>query len=297
MQKTSAAVTKNSQIQSALAWAVGVALFLASVKLVTGLWTHSMAVLASSLDSWMDMAMSFVNLLAAREASKPPDAEHTYGHGKIESLASLFQAIFVGSSGFYVVWESVRRLIYGTFIKEISAGIFIMLASMAVTAILVWRLKSTGKRNKSLILSTEALHYTMDFLANAGILVALILVQLTGAVWWDLLFSFGVAVYILKTALMILRKSIDELLDSSLPPRSHQEIAEVVLGFHPSIVGLHNLRSRHVGSQVFLDLHVEIRGEQDFKKAHDMTEALIKQIQNRFPGADITIHYDPEGAE
>jgi len=283
------------QARQAIILSVGVALLLTVVKFSAGFITHSMAIMASALDSTLDMLMSALNFFAFREASKPPDAEHAYGHGKVESLAGLFQSLFIMLSGSVVVYESVRRLLQGSFISEIPLGIGVIVFSGIVTLLLSWRLRVLSKKNRSLILGTEKAHYTMDFVSYVGVIAALILVGWTGKVTWDLIVSLLVAAYIFKEAIHILTRAVSELLDRGLSNTELKTIKMLILLHHPSIVGVHNLRSRMAGNLLFLDFHIEIRGEDDFKKAHDMTESLIDKIKAHHPNADVIVHFDPEG--
>ena len=290
-------VLRIKETAATLKLSIFTASFLAIIKFLAGFFTHSLAITASGLDSLMDIGASTVNLLAAKEAAKPPDEDHAYGHGKIESLASLFQSTFIGLSGLYVLWESVKRLFLGSYVREVNAGIGVMAFAILASGLLVWRIREVAKKNRSLILATEKLHFATDILTNAGVILALVLVKFTQFIFWDLIVSMAVAFYIFKTSFRILRHSIDELLDRSLPPVSKEEIENIIRHYHSAIVGLHNFRSRRVGEKIFLDFHIEIRGENNFKRAHDMTEALIQRIQSHYPGADITVHFDPEGAQ
>jgi ferrous-iron efflux pump FieF len=283
------------ETSSALILSIATAGLLAALKFATGILTNSMAIIASALDSMLDVATSSVNLIASRKAAKPPDEDHAYGHEKIESLAGLFQSLLIAISGSIVFYESIRRLITGSILREIPLGIGVMIFSIAVTGLLSWRLEAVGRKHGSLILATEKLHFSMDFFTHAGALLALFLVRSTGIVLWDLLVSIAVCGYIFKTAYGICRQAVDELLDRSLPPVSKEEIEKIILNFHPAVVSFHNFRSRRVGEQIFMDFHIEIRGERDFKRAHAMTEGLIKKIQETYPRADVTVHYDPEG--
>jgi ferrous-iron efflux pump FieF len=288
---------RSKRTASTLILSILTALMLALIKFATGFMTHSMAIWASGLDSLMDVGVSSVNLLAAREAAKPPDEDHAYGHGKIESLAGLFQSIFIALSGVYIIVEAIKRLLGGTSLHVIPVGIGVMFFAMLVTWLLARQIQRSAQRNKSLILATERLHFTTDFLTNGGIIFALFLVQISKVAVWDLLVSILVALYIFKVSFKILRHCVDELLDRSLPPVSKEEIETIIYAHHPSIVGLHNFRGHRVGEKIFLDFHIEIHGEKDFKKAHDITESMIEKIQAHYPGADITVHYDPEGAK
>jgi cation diffusion facilitator family transporter len=283
------------QTRQALILSISVAVLLMTVKFLTGLMTHSMAIMASALDSTLDLMMSVLNFFAFKVASKPPDAEHAYGHGKVESLAGLFQSLFIAASGSYVIYEAVKRLIQGSYVSEISLGIGVIVFCAAVTLLLSWRLNSLSKQNKSLILGTEKVHYAMDFVSYLGVVLALVLVGVTGKAFWDLIISILVAGYIFKESVGILKRAVSELLDRGLSNTQLKQIKILILGYHPAIVGVHNLRSRIVGNHTFLDFHIEIRGEGDFKKAHNMTESLIDKIKEQIPNADVTVHFDPEG--
>lgn len=245
----------------------------------------------------MDVLVSSVNLIAAKEADKPADQEHLYGHGKIESLAGLFQSFIISASGLYLVAESIRRLIRGVELSHVPTAVGVMVVSMILTFFLVLRLKQVLKETGSIIVGTEALHFTTDFLMNGGVILALILVRITGSSFWDLGVAFAIACYILSQSLAILKKSVDELLDRALPLEEQREIERIILTHDSRVVGFHNLRTRKIGQQRFVDFHFEIRGEENFSRAHDLAEALIKRIQERFPGADVTVHFDPEGGE
>lgn len=302
MQKISGAEEKFTPIElqkkrQVMVLAIGTASFLTVFKLVVGLAVHSLAVIASAFDSLMDVLVSSVNLIAIREADKPADAEHLYGHGKIESLAGLFQSLVISGSGIYLVFESIRRFIQRSELTQIPVAIVVMIISMVFTFILIVKLKQVLRDTESIIVGTEVLHYTTDFLTGGGVILALILVRSTGSSLWDLAVAFAIACYILKSSIRILKNSVDELLDRALPPEEQEEIERIILTSDPRVIGIHNLRTRKIGQRRFIDFHYEIRGERDFSRAHDLTETIIKKIKARFPGSDVTVHFDPEGAD
>ncbi len=239
--------------------------------------------------------MSALNFFAFKMASKPPDDEHAYGHGKIESLAGLFQSLFIGFSGLFLIFEAIRRLIRGSYVAAIPLGVGVIIFAAILTAFLSWRLRRISLSSRSLILGAEEVHYTMDFFSYLGVILALVLVGWTGEVFWDLIVSILVAFFTFRAALRILNRSIAELLDRGLSVSELNNLRMMILRHHPAIVGAHSLRSRMVGNQLFLDFHIEIRGEDDFKRAHDMTESLITKIREHHANADVTVHFDPEG--
>ncbi len=289
---------KNTEKKlNAIKLSILTAFLLTIFKISVSLITHSLGLVASAVDSLMDVLVSSVNLIAVREADRPADAEHLYGHGKIESLAGLFQSIIISLSGIYLVIESGKRLINRVPLEHVPIAIGVMFVSMVVTFLLVLKLKRTFKETDSIIVGTESLHFVIDFITNGGIILALILVRITGSSLWDLAIAFAIVCYILKQSFWILRTSINELLDRAFPLSEQKEIEEIILSHDSRIVGFHNLRTRKIGHQRFIDFHFEIRGEENFSRAHELTESLIKRIRERFPESDITVHFDPEGGE
>ena len=282
---------------SAVTLSIATAFFLTLFKLSVGFFTHSLSLFASAIDSLMDVLVSTVNFIAIKEADKPADKEHLYGHGKIESLAGLFQSLIISASGIFLVIESIRRLISPAKLEHIPLAIGVMVVSMGLTFFLVLKLKQVLKETDSIIVGTEALHFMVDFLTNGGVILALILVRVTGSGISDLIVALGIACYILFQSFGILKKSVDELLDKALPQEDQKEIERIILNHDPRIVGFHNLRTRKIGHQIFIDFHFEIRDEENFSRAHELTESSLKQICGRFPGADVTVHFDPEGGE
>ncbi len=269
--------------------------FLTVLKVGIGLATHSMCIVASAVDSLMDVLVSTVNYISLREAEKPADHDHAYGHGKIESLAGLFQSLLISVSGLFLICESVKRLIQGEQIVFVDTGIVVMAISMVVTFFLVKKLKSVATRTGSIIVGTETLHFSTDFLSNGGVIAALILVRISGQVIWDLVVALAIAGYILKQSFRILRNSIDELIDRALPDEMQKEIGNIIDNFDRRIIGHHNLRTRKIGGTKFIDFHVELRKNLGFQEAHDLTEDLIAAIETRYPDSDVNAHYDPEG--
>src|SRR3989338_5668552 len=198
MLKSEMSGSEENKIQTgkklmAIQLSIATAFFLTLFKLVIGLVTYSLAVIASAFDSLMDILVSSVNLIAVKEADKPADREHLYGHGKIESLAGLFQSLLISVSGIYLVVEAVRRLIFGSRLEHIPVAIGVMVISMGLTVLLVIRLKRVLRETQSIIVGTEALHFTTDLLTNGGVIIALVLVRLTGSNLCDLLVAFAIA--------------------------------------------------------------------------------------------------------
>ena len=217
-----------------------VAAFLIIIKTVTGIFTGSISVWASLLDSTMDIFASIVNLVAVRAASRPADDDHAYGHGKAESLAGVFQSIVIAASGIFLIREAILRILHPFSTKTEGLGIVTMFVATICSVGLVIRLSRVGRETDSLAIKADAVHYRTDIYTNLGALVALVLTIITRRTIVDPLISLGIAGYILWSAVRVGSDSIDVLMDRRLPFEIDQQIEDIVnryrkfgvMGFH-----------------------------------------------------------------
>jgi ferrous-iron efflux pump FieF len=272
------------------------AAFLIALKLGAGFITGSISVWASLLDSTMDIFASAINYFAVRAAARPADEDHTYGHGKAESLAGLFQSIVIAASGIFLLRESIRRIINPNPTTSEWIGIATMLVAVIVSIALVIRLKRVARETESPALHADAMHYVTDIYSNASALLALVIVGLTPWQIADPLISTLIAIYILWSAAMVGRESIDALMDRRLPLKVNEQVAEVVNRYRDEgVLGFHDLRSRRSGSQKFIDLHLEVERDMRLQEAHDVTVRVLRAIEAEIPRARVHIHTDPAG--
>jgi ferrous-iron efflux pump FieF len=270
------------------------AAFLILLKTATGFLTGSISVWASLLDSAMDIFASTINLIAVRAAARPADEDHAYGHGKAESLAGLFQALVIAASGAFLIWEAIRRLIAPHQTSSEWLGIVTMLIAILASIFLVRRLRRVARETESLALRSDAIHYASDIFTNAGALLALLIIVLTGWQVADPLISILIAVYILYSAVSVGRESMDVLMDRRLPADVDERIAEIVGRFSGhGVLGFHDLRTRRSGSQKFIDLHLEVERDQPLHEAHDVTVQVLRAIEREIPRSRVHIHTDP----
>jgi cation diffusion facilitator family transporter len=272
------------------------AAFLIVLKLTTAWLTGSISVLASLLDSAMDIFASFTNFIAVRAAARPPDEDHAYGHGKAESLAGLLQAAVITASGLFLIWEAIQRLIAPPAIDFQWLGIGTMLVASLVSFALVRKLSRVARETDSPAISADAVHYASDVYTNGAALVALLIVVTTNWRLADPLISIAISVYILWTAISVARESIDVLMDRRLPPEIDEAVASVVGRYRDEgVVGFHDLRTRRSGSYKFIDLHLEVRRDQSLEDAHALTVRVLRAIEAEIPRARVQIHTDPAG--
>ncbi len=270
--------------------------FLIAIKTATGVITGSISVWASLLDSTMDIFASAINYFAVRAASRPADEDHSYGHGKAESLAGLFQSLVIAASGMILIYESIRRIINPNPTQSEWVGILTMIVAVLVSVALVARLRRVARETDSPALHADATHYVTDIYSNASALLALVIVGLTPYQIADPIISLGIALYILWSAVSVGRDSIDVLMDRRLPLQVDEQVAEVVGRYRDQgVLGFHDLRTRRSGSQKFIDLHLEVERDMRLQEAHDVTVRVLRAIEAEIPRTRVQIHTDPAG--
>lgn len=272
------------------------AAFLIALKTGTGWVTASISVWASLLDSVMDIFASSLNYCAVRISARPADEDHLYGHGKVESLAGLFQALVIGLSGTFLISEAIHRMRQPRPTQSEALGIASMVIAILVSIGLVIRLRKVARETDSLALGSDALHYATDVYINLGVLGALAMTMITGWQLADPLVSIAIAVYILWSAAHVAYESINVLMDRRLPPDVDETVALIVSRYEPEgVLGFHDLRTRRSGSLRFVDLHLEVQRDKKFEEAHELTVKVIRAIEAELPRTRVQIHTDPAG--
>ena len=260
-------------------------------KLVAWLMTGSSSLLASLTDSLMDISASLINLFALRYSLTPADHDHSFGHGKAESLASLAQAAFITGSALVLVMNGISRLINPEPLKNLDIGLWVTVGSLALTLVLVAFQSLVVQKTQSQAIRADRLHYQSDVLFNIGVLLALGC-SWYGWLWADGLFAILLGLFILKGALEIGYEAVQTLLDRQLPDGERAQIVELVKSV-PGVHGIHDLRTRQAGPLRFIQLHMELDDTLPPMRAHDLADQAETLILDKYPGADVIIHMDP----
>ncbi|QIL85632.1 CDF family cation-efflux transporter FieF [Vibrio sp. HDW18] len=274
------------------AWmATTIATLLLVVKV--GAWwiTGSVSLLASLIDSLLDIAASVVNLIALRFALQPADHEHAFGHGKAESLAALAQAMFISGSACFLILNGVERFFRPHELNAPELGIYVSAIAMLVTLGLVLFQRYVVKKTGSQAIAADSLHYQSDLLMNAAIMVAL------GLSWWgfgraDAIFAIGIGLYILGSAFKMVHDAVQTLLDRKLPDQELKQINAICLSV-AGVIGMHQLRTRMSGPIRFIQLHLELDDNISLLEAHHISDQVEDKLRAEFSGADVLIHQDP----
>jgi len=275
---------------------MSVATILIIAKMVAWSATESVSLLSSLLDSILDALASIVSFLAVRHALEPADHEHRFGHGKAEALAGLAQAAFIMGSAVFLLIEAVDRLFNPREIVNTEIGYAVMVFSIVLTLALVSFQKFVVNRTGSIAIKADSAHYTMDLLVNVGVIVSLFLSSMAGFGIADPLIAILIAGYILHGAWEIGTESYNMLMDRELPDEDRTKIREICVA-HSEVHGVHDIRTRQAGPQVFIQLHLELDGEMRLHDVHEVSEAVMYEIMDAFPNAEVIIHEDPEGVD
>lgn len=274
--------------------AVSTAVILIVTKTAAWMMTGSASVLASLTDSMMDAWVSGVNLLAIRYSLKPADADHRYGHGKIEGIAALFQAALMSAATVFLCLEASSRLYKPAPIESMPVAIGVMLFSTMMSTALVLVQRYCLSRSPSLAVESDQAHYSTDIIVNAGTLLALFLVHRGAPLWIDSAFAFVVAIYLARTAWGIGMKGVDMLMDREVPDEQRVRILSIIHA-DGRVLGVHDLRTRTIGVKIHISFDVEIDPQMSLQGAHDVTRDLESAILKDFPSAEVMIHMDPAG--
>jgi ferrous-iron efflux pump FieF len=250
--------------------------------------------LSTLIDSLLDVGASLVNLIAVRHALEPADREHRFGHGKAEALAGLAQAAFIGGSAMFLVVQAGERLINPRFVVNTEIGHGVMVLAIVLTIGLVVFQRYVVRKTGSIAITADSAHYQMDVLVNLSVIVSLLMVSEFGLVWADPAFAIAIAGYILWGAWQIGVASMNMLMDRELPDGDRQRIREIALA-HPAVVGVHDLRTRSAGNQLFIQMHLEMNGDITLHDAHVISDQVEMSVMQVFPNAQVLIHEDPEG--
>ncbi|HBY86332.1 MAG TPA: divalent metal cation transporter FieF, partial [Colwellia sp.] len=274
-------------VRLAAIFSTSTAFILVLIKLYAWLVTDSSAMLASTTDSILDLFASIMSIVILRFALAPADKEHSFGHGKAESLAGLVQASFVLGSAILLIFSGVSRLLNPQIIMHSEVAIWVTIISIVLTLILVVFQRYVIKRTGSIIISGDALHYQSDLFLNLGVLAAIILSQGTW-IQADGVFTILVALYLVFGAGQIMIQSVSQLMDSELSDEELSKIKSIVVK-HKQAMGIHELRTRQSGAQKFIQFHLELSDHLSLLEAHGIGDEIEAEICQAFAPCEVFI--------
>jgi len=285
----SAALTRRVTLLS-----VATAAVLVSIKVAAWLASGSVALLASTADSALDLVASLVTFFAVRYAAAPPDAEHRFGHGKAEAFASLLQAGLVFASAALIAREAIGDLIDPHPIQQEGWALAVMAASIVLTGVLIAAQGRVLKQTSSVAVSGDRAHYATDLASNAIALVGIGVSAWLGLNGVDAAAALAIAGVLLWGAISVFREASGQLMDHELPDEARARII-ALLTEDRRLTDVHQLRTRASGPYIHMQMHVDLDPDLTLAAAHEVIVAAEKRVLDAFPSADIIIHADPRG--
>jgi len=265
------------------------------LKVVAGAITGSIAIITEAIHSSIDLVASVVAYFSVRKADEPPDESHPYGHEKVENVAAGIEGMLILVGAGIIIYESVRRLIDHAGVEKLGIGIAVIGFSAVANAIVSTYLYRQARLTDSPALAGDAAHLRTDAFTSAGVLVGLVLVEVTGMQELDAITALVVAVAIVWAGVQILNRSTRVLVDEALPAHELAAVRGAIEEFGAAeVAGFHKLRARGAGSRRYVDLHVQFRHGTTLERAHALAHELQGAIRAQLRGADVLIHLEPE---
>lgn len=265
-------------------------IFLIGIKMLAGLLTGSVSILSEAIHSAMDLITSFIAFFAVKISDTPPDKDHPYGHGKIENISGVIEALLIFVAAIWIIFEAIEKIDNPEPMGALGWAIATMFVSGLVNLIVSNKLYKTSKETDSIALEADALHLKTDVYTSFGVGVGLILIYFTGFHFLDPVIAILVATLIIREAYLLLKRAYHPLLDSSL---SDQEMNKIVSILESQNFLFHNLKTRKSGSFRFAELHLELPGDTSLNKVHELCDQIEEEIMKEIPNIEVTIHAEP----
>ncbi|MDE7195682.1 MAG: cation diffusion facilitator family transporter [Helicobacter sp.] len=271
-----------------------VATVLVLFKLITGILSGSVAILASAIDSLLDLCVSLFNYFALHTAGLPPSETFNYGKGKIEALACVVEGSMIIISAFFILYQSVKKIYLGEELEYVGESIVVMAICLLITFALVCYLRAVAKKTNNLVIKADSLHYQTDLLSNGAVLLALAIVHFSGWSMIDGIFGVAIACYIAYSAIGLLKEGVCMLFDRAMDAEMVAAIQKI-LSENQEIISFHGFKTRQSGNYHFCEIHLVFPSNISLLQAHDITHKIEDEIQNLRPDVrwEIMTHLDP----
>ena len=293
-------INAQKEKRAAALSSVFAAIGLTTFKIVVGVITNSLGILAEAAHSALDLMAALMTFFAVRVADKPADHEHPFGHGKVENISALFETLLLLATSGWIIYEASHRLAAPDAHVEVSVWSFIVMGTSIVVDVSRSRmLMKAAKKHNSQALEADALHFSTDIWSSSVVILGLVLV-LIGRAFPNLTFlEKGDAIAALVVAVIVIFvsgelgvRSIQALLDAAPKNGEREQIIKQV-GRIKGITNVHAVRIRSSGAGWFVDMHITMDGTMSLTESHALTEKVEKKVRSILPKSDVTVHVEP----
>jgi cation diffusion facilitator family transporter len=273
-----------------------------TIALKTAAWffTGSVGLLSDALESFVNLAAALFAMWIVAIADAPPDEEHPFGHTKAEYFSAGFEGLLILGAAAGIVWAAIDRLLHPQPLQAIGWGLIVAALGSLPNAVLAWRMMSAAKRYRSIVLEADAKHLLADVWTSVGVIVALLLVALTGWHWLDPVIGVGVALNITREGTLLVRRSVDGLMDRALPvedqARVRDTVEQVLARNHPEAT-LAALRTRIAGSRRHAEVRCDVPADWSVRQAAELRNELLRQLHRAFEDMEVLVEIHPLAAQ
>ena len=292
--------SREKEIYKVTLWGSIVNFILLILKFVAGIVGHSAAMIADAVHSLSDFITDIVVIVFVRIAGKPQDEGHDYGHGKYETLATAIIGVILLGVGIGILVNSVKSIVdvfNGEELKSPSIWALVAAAVSIVSKEILYQYTVfKGKRLNSKAVIANAWHHRSDAFSSIGTLIGIGGAIFLGAKWraLDPVAAFVVSLFIVKVSVELVKPCLDELLEKSLPKEVEDRILAIILS-HPEVSSPHHLRTRYIGNNVAIEVHIRMDGSMALSDAHEITKRIEASLKEEFgPDTHIGIHMEPK---
>jgi cation diffusion facilitator family transporter len=264
------------------------------LKLIVGIMMQSVSVLSEAVHSGIDLVAAIIAWFSIREAGKPADDEHRFGHGKIENVAGTIEAVLIFGAALYIIWEAAHKLRAGKVeIESLGWGAAVMFISAGTNYLVSRHLLNVAIKTDSVALEADALHLRTDVYTSVGVLGGLVAIKLTGIALLDPIVAIVVALLIIKAAWDLTKTAFFHILDVKLPDDEETLIHEVMKRYAGRYLEYHKLRTRKSGHIRHIDMHLVVPKQMTVEAGHKLAHQIMADVENELPHSQILVHIEP----
>jgi cation diffusion facilitator family transporter len=276
------------------AWlSIAAAIVTISMKSAAYFLTGSVGLLSDALESMVNLAAAVVVLLVLKMITRPANDEFTFGFSKAEYFSSGFEGGMILLAATGIIITALPRLFNPVPLEQVGLGLVISVAASLINLAVAQVLMRAGRRYNSITLEADARHLMTDVWTTIGVLIGIVLVQLTGWLRLDPIIALLVAVNIIFTGYRLLNRSGRGLLDTSIPPEELTSVKSILDSYKTQGVSFHALRSRQSAARKFMVVHLLVPGDWSVRKGHSLAEQVERQVIETIPNANIVTHIEP----
>lgn len=262
------------------------------MKLLVGFFTGSVSIISEAIHSTMDLAAAIIAFFSVRISAKPADENHPYGHGKVENISGVIEALLIFIASIWIILEAADKILHPQEVASVGIGFIVMFISAGINFLVSKKIYKVAKQEDSIALEADALHLKADVYTSLGVGGGLLLIWITKLHFLDPVVAIIVAIFILKEAYHLLKAAFNPLLDVKLSDKEINIIINTISKYSSVYCDFHDLRTRKSGNIRYVDLHLVFPENMSVKSAHDICDKIELELGKSLKNTETMIHLE-----